>query len=846
MKAAKRWAAVKALFDAAVAMPVEERTAWLSGRCGHDTALRAEVESLLASHERPHRVFDATVAGIEEGDEPTLPPGCRIGAYQIEQLVGCGGMGVVYRATRSDEAFEKQVAIKIVPRGNDTAEILRRFRSERQVLASLDHPNITALLDGGTTPEGLPYFVMEYVAGEPIDAYCGRRALPLDDRLRLFLRVCAALQYAHQHLVVHRDLKPDNILVRDDGEPKLLDFGIAKLLEPSGLATHTTVALRALTPRYASPEQIRGEPISTSTDIYSLGVLLYQLLTDRLPYVVEDKSSLDIERVICEEQPLRPSDAARNDVRAGAWWHQLTGDLDAIALMALRKEPDRRYRSVEQFADDIGRYLQGLPIVAGPDTLGYRAAKFVRRNRLATAAAAVAALALIVGIVATMWSARIARGEAAAASAARERAEAEATRVQRMNTFLTNVLALPDPNWYSPGAGGRADMTVADLLAQVGERIDRELGSYPDIAAEFHHTIGNTYRARGLYKDAQRHFAAALALRRSLFGDQHPKVAESLYFLGASEMWLGSAKKAEELWRQAIAIERRLSVPDANLPQMLRDLGGILDARGDLDGAERAAAEALKLFEERYGADDIRVAFAEQALGQVRFDRGDLASARHLLERARRILTSSPQGFAGIADILFTLGDVTLAEGDATGAEDLFRQAIEQSSAALGSDHPIVANQLMGLAAALNAQRRYRDAEDALRRSIAISRARMPPTDSQVVRGLTLLSATLRGAGRPREGERYLREAVALVEKAPEPNQCVAGQLTVTLGVTLREDGRREADALLKQGLQDTAAGCGRDSRVYRNTSQAVAQASLVRSGIGNSVAKGGKSQADR
>jgi eukaryotic-like serine/threonine-protein kinase len=822
MSTADRWPALKALFEAAVELPVRDRAAWLEARCAGDEALRGELESLLAFNDRPHRVFDEPAIELQDaGDEPALPPGHRIGPYRIDQLLGRGGMGAVYRATRSDETFDQQVAIKIVRRGMDSTGILRRFRSERQMLATLNHPNIATLLDGGSDADGAPYFVMEYVAGEPIDTYCARSAPALEDRLRLFLRVCAAVQHAHQRLVVHRDLKPDNILVREDGEPKLLDFGIAKLLEPAhapARVVHTTAGFRPMTPRYASPEQVRGDPISTSTDIYSLGVLLYQLLTGRLPYTASDASPLAIERAISEDIPPRPSEAARGHAIAGAWCQRLRGDLDAIVLMALRKEPERRYRSVGQFADDVRRYLDSLPVVACPDTLSYRATKFVARNRLASAAAALATVALLAGIVATTWSVRIARREAAAATAERENAQVEAARVQQMNDFLTSVLALPDPNWYSPGAGGRADMTVADLLMQAGARIDREMVSHPDLAADLHHTLGNTYRARGFYEDARRHFESALALRRSVFGDGHPKVAESLYFLGAAEHWLGRTDRFELLAWQAVAIERTLPLASANLPHLLRDLSGVLHQRGDLDGAERLAAEALELFEQRYGADDITAAFALDVLGGLRLTRGDAAGARRLFERARSILEQSQDGSAAVPSILNRLAKLSLVEGDVTNAERLVRQAMEQDFALTGADHPVMGEHLSFLGDVLREQGRYGEAEVALRQSLAIIRARFQPTDRQVVEVLTGLSRTLIAAGRSREGEGYLREALILAGEAPVRNACAAGMASLTLGNLLRDQQRRrEGEPFLEQALRDITIGCGRESLAFRH-----------------------------
>lgn len=762
------WERVKELFTDALELPVETRQAWLAAQCGDNHALRAELESLLESHDRPHRLF-AHPTSVGPAPRPhaedDLPPGARIGPYRIDRLIGRGGMGAVYHATRSDGVFEKGVAIKIVHVGVNSTAILRRFAGERQTLAGLAHPNIATLLDGGTASDGRPYFVMEYVAGLPIDAYCERHAQSLSEILRLFVRVCGAVQHAHQHLVVHRDLKPDNVLVGTDGEPKLLDFGIAKVVEPDPASPGTTIGFRPMTPQYASPEQVRGEPITTSTDIYSLGVLFYKLLTGELPYAVSNTSGPAIEREICETQPRRPSEAARGVGRPGAWRSRLKGDLDAVVLMALRKEPERRYASVEQLAEDLQRYLHGLPVVARPDTVRYRATKFVTRNRLATAAATAAVLTLVVGIMATSWTARIARREAAAAATEREKAQAEAARARRMNTFLTDVLALPDPNWYSPGAGGRPDMTVADLLRQAGKRIDSELGADPELAADLHHTLGSTSRARGWYEDARTHFATALALRQRVFGEHHAKVAESLYFLGAAEQTLGRVERGEALYTQAIAIERTLPVPDANYPHMLMDLGYWKSRRGAPEG-EVMIREAMALFRERHGPESVTVAFARQRLGNVRQERGDLAGARVLYEEALAAFEKSPQRSIVIGELLVSLGDIAQLEGDLTSAESRYREAAQRLSATAGTDHPGVADPLLRLGALLLKQGRHAEAEIPATRALTILRARPDSRSEILIAALSLLGHAADGLGRRSDAERYRREAAALAAPA--------------------------------------------------------------------------------
>ena len=412
---AERYSRLQELFDTVLDLPPDERAAHLEKQCGADAALRQEVEALLRADAQTTSFGEQSPFAIpedlfsEEIEEQVT--GRRFGVYQVIREIGRGGLGAVYLAARVDDEYRKEVAIKLIRRGLDTDDILQRFRTERQILAQLDHPNIARLIDGGTTDDGLPYFVMEYVKGEPITAYCEAHELKLSERLELFRKVCAAVTYAHQNLVVHRDLKPSNILVTEEGEPKLLDFGIAKLLSADDeMLTQTAPGLRAMTPDYASPEQIKGGKITTASDVYSLGVLLYEILTGQRPYRLKTRTAEEISRAITEQEPERPSTSAaaastnRNsqiDIRKS-----LRGDLDNIVLMALRKEPERRYSSVAQFSADIRHHLEGRPVIAHKDTFKYRATKFIRRNTIAMAAAALLLLTLIGGIVATAWQAQ--------------------------------------------------------------------------------------------------------------------------------------------------------------------------------------------------------------------------------------------------------------------------------------------------------------------------------------------------------------------------------------------------------------------------------------------------------
>ncbi len=416
----ERWKAVEPLLERVLELEPERRAAFLDEGCSGDPDLRAAVERLLAACERAEPLLESPApvvysALLAPAPEPLAPAvGARLGPWRIVGEAGHGGMGVVYLAERADEQYRQQIALKVLRGGAFDAHLARRFLEERQILASLNHPHIARLVDGGVTEEAVPWFAMEYVQGEPIDRYCDGRRLLVEQRLRLFLDVCDAVQYAHRSLVVHRDLKPSNILVTGDGQVKLLDFGIAKLIEGgqgggrAGGQEATGTGLRLMTPEYASPEQVRGQPVSTASDVYSLGVVLYELLAAERPY--RAGSGRDIEQLILEHEPARPSQMA---ARAGSppaaargttpdrLRRQLAGDLDTIVLTALRKEPGRRYPSVEQLASDVRRHLEGLPVSARRDTWAYRAGKFVRRSRVALVAGVIGA-ALALGAVALL------------------------------------------------------------------------------------------------------------------------------------------------------------------------------------------------------------------------------------------------------------------------------------------------------------------------------------------------------------------------------------------------------------------------------------------------------------
>src|SRR5580765_2789923 len=462
-----RWQELKELFEEAIESPAGQRETILARAARLDGSLAGELKTLLEAHDHEGQFLE-DIVGAEGRDLVAISRdgallGRRVGSYELLGEIGTGGMGTVFLARRTDSEYESRVAVKLIRPGVLSEEALRRFRAERQALANLNHAGIARLLDGGTTADGLPFLVMEYIEGEPIDESCDRRSLSVEGRLALFRSVCEAVEHAHRHMVIHRDIKPGNILVTASGEVKLLDFGIAKLLpgaewaEPAGL---TRTAQRVMTPDYASPEQILGQRVAASSDVYSLGVLLYRLLTGKPPYTFTSERASEIERTVCEQEPARPSAAVDDPARR----KRLRGDLDDIVMQALRKEPGRRYGSVEQLSGDIRRHLEGLPVRARPGTLSYRTGKFPRRHHIAVASAAVILLVLLSGLAATIWEARIAMAE-------RSRAEERFDDVRRLATSF--LFEFHDAVQDLPGSTPARKLVVARAL-QYLDRLSKQ------------------------------------------------------------------------------------------------------------------------------------------------------------------------------------------------------------------------------------------------------------------------------------------------------------------------------------------------------------------------------------
>ena len=559
-----RWALIKNLFAEAAELPSFARAAWLAEACGNDEALRAEVAKLLAADAQAEAFLENAPINIFAREQ--FSEGESVGAYRIIRELGRGGMGTVYLAERAAAGFEQRVALKVIKRGMDSDEVLRRFIAERQILAQLNHPNIARLLDGGQTADGRPFYVMEYVEGVALDDFAKTHALPVAERLRLFQQVCAAVQYAHQQLVIHRDLKPSNILVTADGTAKLLDFGIAKVLSIDDTATVTQAVM--LTPAYASPEQLRGARLTTASDVYALGVILYELLTGVSPYqtnLAKPESTHELTKEICETEPMRPS------VRAARTGQEKTIDaeLDYLVMMALRKEATRRYATVEQFSEDIRRYLQGLPVNARPDTFSYRARKFVRRNRALTAATLAVALSLTGGLALTWQQARIAK---------RERALAERRFDDVRQLANKFVFQYHDEVAKLPGSTALREMMVNDAKDYL-TRLTQESGNDTALQLELAQAwlkigdvLGKPYLANlGKTDEAIKSYQQARQLAETV-ATQNPNdvraqriMGLALQNLGGAETRAGRFKTALPMLEKATQLLQNVPNPDSTI-----------------------------------------------------------------------------------------------------------------------------------------------------------------------------------------------------------------------------------------------------------------------------------------
>jgi serine/threonine-protein kinase len=863
-----RWNRLQELFYAASAMETPGRKAYLEAECAADPTMRVQVESLILSS------GDTAVTGVMESlqllaaSAISLAAGERIGNYEVIRELGHGGMGSVFLAVRADGEFRKEVAVKLMNVAIAGPEMHARFRGERQILADLDHPNIARMLDGGATASGLPYVVMEYIDGAPIDVYCREHGLDVAQRLGLFRQLCDAVMYAHRNLVIHRDIKPGNVLVGADGAPKLLDFGIAQLVRDDGAPRTVALTLgseRLMTPEYASPEQARGEPITTASDVYSLGVLLYELLTGHRPFEIEGRTASEIQKTICDTEPRRPSTRGPRELK---------GDLDNIVLMAMRKEPRRRYNSVDQFSEDIRRYLDGFPVIAREDTWGYRTGKFVRRHRWSVTAAGVFLLLLIAfGAAMAVLAKRVA--------AERDIANTERRNAEQVSQFLIDSFRLADRS----GTQGRT-LTAQEVLDRGSERIFRQLADQPVVRARMMNTMGEVYESLGLYDraqllltnalqthatveslsslgqladtkgdfagaeawyrkalagelrasgpdsaetaairaklasaltgsaqsaDAERLLQESLKTRRKLFGNESAPVADSLFRFGKLRDSQQRFAESEDYYRQALAIRRHVLGPEnPETVNAIGELAFLLNTRGNLNEAEKLQRESLALHRKLYGESHILVAEDLAALGILRFNAGDFPQAVALDRQAADVYRAaigpeSPQ----LANAVIERGNALERMGRLIEAEGDIRQGYAMNAKLLGEHHPQTASAEHNLVNVLHDEGKNDEAEKLMTGIVAWQRGQ----DSQspaLAFNLAALGGLKRSRGDFAGADHDYREALVIFRKAFGERHSTYGRALTSLAnnrvsmgdLKASEDMLRQAAAIIRKADQ--------------------------------------------
>lgn len=840
-----------ALFDEVVDLPPDAREERIREATQGKPELEAELRALLAAdaaHDGPGLISGVVAQAAQSFLDPQVE-GRMLGPWRVLEHLAEGGMGSVYLAERADGAYQARAAIKLVRGGIPSPELSRRFRTERQILADLDHPGVARLLDGGSTDDGTPFLVMEYVDGQPITEWCAERGATLEERLHLFLKVCDAVAYAHTRLVVHRDLKPANILVTPDGQPKLLDFGVARLVDAleesgDGGGPQRTQNLPLMTPAYASPEQLSGERAGLASDVYTLGVILYELLAGRLPLETEGLSSGQVVRLVTQDVPPAPSAA----VEDGARRRSLKGDLDVIVSTALRKEPDRRYSSVEALSRDVRSHLEQRPIDARADDWTYRTGRALKRNAGAAAATGLL-VALILAFAITSWQ--------QARSLARERDQVlrERTTAQEVSRFLEELFLEADP----AQAAGR-EVTAREVLDRGVERIETELVDQPQVRAALQTVMGRVYRNLGEFQAASPLMDSAVALRLAdpsteplaLFESRHER-AELAYALGRYD-------EAEAIHRQNIAlldstIDARgpSEELDANLAISLGSLGSALSALGKSDEALELARRVFEVDRRLYEpphetlaldmivlADELRgrgeydeaVQLGREALSQMRQVHGNLhvdvgyalnhlASTLNRAGRAQEALDYALEGlevrrqvFPGahpeIASSLGNLANIYGSLEDFEAAEAVRRESLAILTEGFGRDHPYVAGTTHSLGDLLFRAGKTDEAMEVLEEAVALHRTTLPEGHPNLGYPLTSLGRVLLAQDRPEAAEPLLREAYRVRREGLSDGHWFVAASGLELGRALHLMARYdEAETLLEESYETLRATFG-------------------------------------
>ncbi len=743
--AAERWSRISALLDAGLELPPTEWGRFLDGACAGDPALRAEAEALLAASARggvldlPASAFAAGLLGGEP-DPAELAEGARVGPYRVVRELGRGGMGVIYLAERDDPQLRQRVAIKRMHRGLGSDYMVRRFVEERQILASLDHPGIARLVDGAVSPDGVPWFAMEYVEGVPIDRHCDDRRLTVEERLELFCQVCDTVRYAHRNLVVHQDLKPSNILVDASGRPRLLDFGIARMLSDG--AGGAAGAPPLLTPAYASPEQLRGEGVSTAADVYALGVLLHRLLSGAQPAGRARGARVPPSAALLPGDEAERVAAARRTTPARLH-RRLRGDLDAIVLRAAHPEPSERYATVEHLAAELRRHLAGFAVDARPGGRRHRLLKFVGRNRRAVAASAAAGALLVALTINSVVQAR--------------RAAAERDRAQQVESFVLDLLQRSD---LYQGSGRAA--SVRELLDRGAAQLASGELRQPEVRWRLYFALGRAYYSMGEYAPATAHLDSSYAIVRRLRGAEHPETVSIANQLADVLRVDGRYERAHRLYAVILAARRRaFGDGSTEVARSLNGLAMVLRMEGRHREAEALLREALATDRRHAAGDPAALAQTLNNLGHVLREQGRLAAseALHRESLATRRAHWGPEHFE-VSVSLANLAGLRRDQGDWAGADTLYRQVLELRERLVGDGHPDLATDRAGYARLLHLRGEPEAAEALYRRALAVHRRVLPAGHLVTASTLLGLGNLLVDRGRPPEAEPLLEEAL--------------------------------------------------------------------------------------
>ncbi|MBV8552552.1 MAG: serine/threonine protein kinase [Acidobacteriaceae bacterium] len=742
---AERWQQVDSLFQRSLEVDPSKRTAFLNEACRDDLELRNAVERWLAHDDKPLGLLKTPV---EEAARELTFIGRRIGSYVLLRVLGEGGMGRVFLAARADQQYQQFVAIKLMHAALWQSEtMLQRFQRERQILANLSHPNIARLLDGGMTSDGSPYLVMEYVDGTPIGEYCRQKSPSTKAKLEIFRKVCLAVEYAHKNLVVHRDIKPANVLVNEEGTPKLLDFGIAKLLDPDNegqMLPKTRPTERLMTPEYASPEQLTGEPITTATDVYGLGVLLYELLAGEHPFAEQTANPVEMARQICEVDPRPPSAVAvRSPERAYSEVRELKGDLDHIVLMTMRKEPERRYSSAAELAADVSAYLNGYPVIACSNSWGYRARKFARRHlaALLTAGAFVFVLIMAAGVSIRQSI----------------RANREAAMAQAVNNFLQNdLLAQASAASQSrPRTKPDPHLEVRTALDRAAVRVAGKFDRQPEVEAAVRNTIGQAYMDLGLYPKARVQLQRALELNRRALGIENPNTLKTVSYLGRIALLQGKYSEAEALTRQALEGQRRVLGPEN--PDTLRSMNNLATVYGEAGKyaqAEALHSEILEIDRRVLGPENPDTLRSMYTLGLVYLDQDKYPQAKalysQLLDIQRRVL--GPEH----PDTLSSMTNLATSywyQGKYAQAEALYGQTLQIDRRVLGAEHPNTLTSMSNLALVYESQGKYAQADVLYNQTVEIERRVLGAEHPNTLRSVNSLANVYGDEGKYAQAE---------------------------------------------------------------------------------------------